>query len=377
MAIYKIKNKAGHVTGYYCSFYYKDYLNRLKRHKKGTFKTSREAKDYEDNAKQRFNGDCSMSFRNLSSLYLDDYKTTRRNTTAYNCESTFNRYLLPTFGDLSVSEITAAMIKHWQTEMLKKGFKSSYVNEMNVHLSAFFNYCIKFYRLQQNPVRICGNVKKSAPDIGFWTLDEFNRFIVKVTDSTMRLCFNILFYGGLRVGELLALTPSDFDSAAGTVRITKTYARLHRADHIHPPKTPKGNRTVSLPETICEMLRKHMDAMYCPGPDERLFTTISAEKIGRALKRCAAAAGVHEIRVHDLRHSHASLLISLGFSPLIIRDRLGHENIQTTLQVYSHLYPGQSQQVALTLDKVVQGEQLPQLPAATEFPAIPACDRKK
>lgn len=171
------------------------------------------------------------------------------------------------------------------------------------------------------------------------------------TATTYRMVFELLFYSGCRSGEVLALTVADFDKAAGTISINKNYARLDGKDYILPPKTPKSKRIVTLPEKVSQHLQAYINSMYQPQPGERLFPMLYKNTLGKMLKRTAATAGIKKIRVHDLRHSHASLLIEMGFPPLLISERLGHENIETTLQIYSHLYPNKAEEVAVKLNE--------------------------
>lgn len=160
------------------------------------------------------------------------------------------------------------------------------------------------------------------------------------------VAFTLLFYTGIRKGELLALTPADFDLDAGLLSISKTYQRIRKKDVIQPPKTEKGYRKIALPPFIVEMMKDWLHRLNHPRENQRIFDTITATSLLRALNKGADAAGLPHIRVHDLRHSHASLLIEQGFSPLVIKERLGHENIQTTLDTYSHLYPTKQNEIA-------------------------------
>ncbi|KXL51851.1 putative prophage phiRv2 integrase [Anaerotignum neopropionicum] len=166
----------------------------------------------------------------------------------------------------------------------------------------------------------------------------------------VKTIYNVLFWTGIRIGELLALTLNDFDFDKCTLRINKTYTRHKKTDLIQDPKTEKSNRTISIPLFLKEDINTHISKLYDYSPDERLFN-IYKDAIGYYIDKYSPIAGVHRIRVHDLRHSHASLLINLGEPPLLIQERLGHENIETTLNTYSHLYPNQQAKLA---DKLQQ-----------------------
>lgn len=195
--------------------------------------------------------------------------------------------------------------------------------------------------------------------MNFWTKAEFEQFIVAVQDKPASYtAFMTLYYTGMRVGELCALTPTDVDLERHTITINKTFQRINGRDVIWPPKTPKSNRVVTIPQTLANCLKEYMDKCYEIQPDDRLFPYTKSFLNHEMLRGCKKS-GVKKIRVHDLRHSHASLLIEMGCQPLLIADRLGHEKIQTTLNTYSHLYPNKQAEVAAQLENVMNGTTVP------------------
>ena len=111
-----------------------------------------------------------------------------------------------------------------------------------------------------------------------------------------------------------------------TLRINKYYQRLHREDVITPPKTLKSNRTIKMPQFLCDEMQDYLKMLYEPKEDERIFT-ISKSYLHHEMNRGSKVSGVKPIRVHDLRHSHVSLLINMGFPVLAIADRMGHASI--------------------------------------------------
>ena len=148
--------------------------------------------------------------------------------------------------------------------------------------------------------------------------------------------------------ELLALTPADFNFETHTLRINKSYQRLHREDVITPPKTLKSNRIIKMPKFLCDEMQDYMAMLYDLKDGDRIFT-ISKSYLHHEMNRGAKEAGVKRIRVHDLRHSHVSLLINMGFSALAIADRVGHESIDITYR-YAHLFPTKQTEMAEKLD---------------------------
>lgn len=166
--------------------------------------------------------------------------------------------------------------------------------------------------------------------------------------------FEMLYWCGIREGELLALTAADFDFEKETVRINKSYQRLHGEDVITTPKTKKSNRIIKMPKFLCEEMQEYLQMLYGLKKKERIFT-VTKSYLHHEMDRGAKAAGVKRIRIHDLRHSHISLLIDMGFSAVAIADRVGHESIDITYQ-YAHLFPSKQTEMADRLDDLGKGE---------------------
>ena len=131
--------------------------------------------------------------------------------------------------------------------------------------------------------------------------------------------------------------------------MNKSYQRIEGRDIITPPKTPKSKRVITIPSFLVEELKEYTSRLYGIMADERMFRFTKScmeHEIIRGIK----ASGVKRIRLHDLRHSHASMLVEMGFTPLAIAERLGHEKIETTLNTYSHLYPNKQGELADKLE---------------------------
>lgn len=340
---------------YYAKFYYKDWRGQRHQKLKRGFSRSQEAKKYERDFLNELTQGSLITFEHLCQHYLSDNEGRLKPTTQYTSKNIIQNWLLPVFSDMPINQITPLMIRKWQTELMQhSNLAPTYQRSINTKLSALFNYAVKYYNLPENPVRKAGTIGSSrSPHLSFWTLDEFKTFLSGLTDEedvSFRVAFTTLFFTGLRLGELLALTPADCDFQAHTLRINKNYVQVTGAKIIQTPKTSKSNRTISIPLFLCKVLQTHINRLY--SPDQRIFFNLNKSSLTRKLKATARETGVKVIRLHDLRHSHASLLIEMGFSPLVIADRLGHEKITTTLQIYSHLYPNKQAEVAEKLDTV-------------------------
>lgn len=339
---------------WYCSFYYKDWQGNNKRKKKEGFKLKREASEYEKEFIKQHSGSPDMTFESMANLYLEDCKTKLKPTSYYVKESILNQRILPEIGEMPINSITPNILRQFNNKLLKdnKNYSTMYLKKVNGQISCVFNFAVKYYNLSSNPCKLYEGVKgKAKSDIQFWTLNEYKQFISAVKPLEYRVAYDVLFWSGMRSGELLALTVGDIDLKSKIISISKNYAKLHKKELILTPKTKKSKRVVEIPSFLCEEIQKYISQLYDFKASDRLIT-VSRPSLRVNLNKYAKEAGVKQIRLHDLRHSHASLLIELGFQPLIVADRLGHENIKTTLETYSHLYPNKQSTVCEKLEDI-------------------------
>ena len=332
---------------WYCKFYYTDWQGHKKQKLKRGFALQRDAKEYERAFLERMQGEPDMPFSSFVELYLEDMAARLKPRTIGEKRGIYERHFKDAFGDLPLNAITPAQIRNWQNSMIAENYSGVYLKHAHSQLSAIFNYAVQFYNLKENPCRKAGGMgKSSAGEMDFWTRDEYNRFIATQEEYPIdKMAFEVLYWTGIRAGELLAITPADIDLSAQTLTISKNLQRVDGEDVIGTPKTTKSRRVISLPAFLCKELEIYMSRLYGLQPEDILFP-IGRERLGKSLKAGCAICGVKPIRVHDLRHSHASLLIELGVSPLVIAERLGHESVQITLNTYAHLYPNKQAAVA-------------------------------
>ncbi|WP_195634987.1 MULTISPECIES: site-specific integrase [Blautia] len=330
---------------------YTDWQGKRRKSTKRGFATKREAEEWLRNFLITQKADFDMKFENFWKMYYADMETRLREHTMRTKKYIVELKILPYFGNKRVNDITAADIRQWQNELIKIGYSPTYLKTINNQLSAIFNYAVRYYDLKSNPCAKAGSMGKSkAEEMDFWTGEEFRRFIDSVMNKRLSyMVFMTLYWTGMRLGELLALNPKDVDLEKRTISITKSYQRLGKKDVITPPKTPKSKRVITIPEFLAADIKDYMDSLYDLQENDRLFP-ITKYYLEHEMQRGIKESGVKRIRVHDLRHSHASMLIELGFSPLEIANRLGHEKVETTLNTYAHLYPNKQTKLAERLD---------------------------
>ena len=251
-----------------------------------------------------------------------------------------------------MSNITAQQIITWQNDLMNykdengKTLSPVYLKTINNQLSAIFNHAVKYYNLRENPCKKAGSMgKKKNREMLFWTKEEYLKFAEVMMDKPLSYyAFEMLYWCGISEGELLALTPADFDFEKNTVSINKSYQRLNGQDLITTPKTEKSNRIIKMPQFLADEMKDYLKMLYDVGENERMFA-ITKSYLHREMDRGSKEAGVKRIRIHDIRHSHVSHLIDMGFSAIAIADRVGHESIDITYN-YAHLFPSKQTEMA-------------------------------
>ena len=336
---------------------YTDWNGERKQSQKRGFQTKREAQSWEREQLNKLGSDLDMTFRSFVEHYEEDRRSRIKDSTWESKEHIIRTKLLPYFGKLKMSSITPQQIVRWQNELInyrdKDGapYSPVYLKSIQNQISAIFNHAVKFYGLKDNPAAKVGNMGKAkAREMLFWTQEEYKKFSEEMMDKPVSFyAFEMLYWCGIREGELLALTPADFEFERQTVTINKSYQRISGRDIITDPKTPKSNRTIKMPEFLCEEMQDYIKQLYRIGKNDRLFE-VTKSYLHHEMDRGAKAAGVKRIRIHDLRHSHISLLIEMGYSAVAIADRVGHESINITYN-YAHLFPSTQSDMADKLNQ--------------------------
>lgn len=332
---------------------YTDWQGNRKKSTKRGFDTKREAEEWLRNFLMSQQADFNMYFEDFLKLYYEDMSARIRENTLNTKKYIIDLKILPYFGKKSINSITPADIRKWQNELMSQGYSQTYLRTINNQLTAIFNYAVKYYDLKNNPCRKAGSMgKNQADEMNFWTKEEFSDFADAIMDKQdSYTAFTTLFWTGMRIGELLALTPADINFEEKTISISKSYQRIKRKDVITPPKTPKSNRIITVPDFLLADIKDYMNSMYGLKDTDRLFP-LTKSFIEHEMQRGIKNGGVKRIRVHDIRHSHCALLFEMGIAPLEVADRLGHERVETTLNIYAHIYPNKQKHLSDKLEQV-------------------------
>ena len=341
MSVYKDKCNGYDGEAWRVSCYYVDWTGEKKRHEKRGFKTKREAVEYEHEFMANKSRDINMSFVTFIDQYMRDLKPQIKLNTYKTKENIINSHIRPYFQNKSLSEINSTDILQWQNELLMKrdsndrGYSQTYLRTIQNQLNAIFNHAVTYYDLPKNPCkrnRLMG--KSRAKEMKFWTQEEYTRFANAIKDKPMSYyAFQLLYWTGIRCGELLALTKKDFDFEKKTLKIDKSLQVIDGAIHITSPKTEKSNRIIDLPDFLVSEMEDYIAGLYKVNDETRIFP-VSKSYLHHEIDRGCKIAGVKRIRLHDFRHSSCALLIHLGYSPIEIADRLGHESAEITVRYY-------------------------------------------
>ena len=352
MSVYK-DEKTGK---WYALAWYHDWKGEGRQKCKRGFETKKEAQDWERSYVQQNAAGIDMTFEAFCGLYEKDRRPRLKESTWLTKENIIKNRLIPTFGKMMMSEIETRHVIAWQNELLayrdefKKPYSATYLKTVHNQLVAILNHAVRHYGLKSNPASKVGYIgSKEREEMNFWTKEEYMKFTEAIMDKPMSYyAFEMLYWCGIREGELLALTPADFNFTKKTVRINKTYQRIHGQDLITSPKTRKSVRTVEMPDFLCDEMQDYIKSHYKVQKNDRIFP-ITKSYLQHEMRRGSKEAGVKRIRIHDLRHSHISLLIDMGFSAVAIADRVGHESIDITFR-YAHMFPSRQVDMAQRLN---------------------------
>ena len=290
---------------------YTDWTGETHQSSKRGFPTKREAQMWERELLLKKEAKLDMTFESFYEIYVEDMQNRIRDNTWGTKTNIARTKILPYFGKRKIGEIEPRDIIAWQNELFAirqpngKPYSASYLQKIHSQLSAIFNHAVNFYHLPSNPAQKAGNMgKEEHREMLFWTKEEYLKFADVMMDKPVSYyAFEILYWCGLRMGELLALTAADFDFEKETVRINKSYQRLHGEDVITTPKTKKSNRMIKMPKFLCEEMQEYLSMLYGLKKKDRIFT-VTKSYLHHEMDRGANAAGVKRIRIHDLRHPY-------------------------------------------------------------------------
>lgn len=337
------------------------------------FTLRKEAKEWQDNELPQLikelehieTTDENMTMGELIEEYLQDSKINKRNSTYENKLNIFETKIIPYFKDKKVREITTNDIRKWHNKIKQqkmdngKYYAPTYIHSIANQLSAVFNYAVAFHNLPKNPVRLAKQSmkfgKKEAPEKDFWTLEEYLKFSKAIQDKPIfYYAFQIFFWCGLRLSELLALTKEDINCDDMTLKVLNSFSKEEQQDG--DTKTDSSKRIIHMPKGLAEEMREYMASLYNIEDTDCIFP-LTKTSLHNEMTRGSKKAGVKRIKIHELRHSHITMLSNyISCASLTdISKRAGHKKPDITL-IYTHRYSGKDELIAEELNEFMEGD---------------------
>lgn len=312
--------------------------------------------------------DHNMTFADLCEYYYEKRRKIRKSTSIQN-----DMYSLKKFeelNDVPAFAIQTEDIRKILDRMYNDNCKPSYINKIHATISKLFTFALDEELIYMNPMRKLAKYHRPdelVQEMQFWNYEEFTQFIECIDQTKYKeyhLLYNFLYFMGCRKGEALALTWEDVNFVTNVIRINKTVTQQLRGIgyKLTPPKTKNSLRSIKMPTQLAEMLKDYYNQICIDETFDSNWFVMGKEKplglkyIGPLFKENAIKAGVKVIRIHDLRHSHASLLINNGANIKAISARLG-DNVDTILNVYTHLFQETEDELVRIIEKVTQQEE--------------------
>ena len=304
--------------------------------------------------------------------WLESYATihVRPNVKDSYCQ-VLRTHLIPYLGAELLSSLTAVDLDSRYADMLANGLSPTTANYLHRIIHKLLKTAVKKGKISHNVAEDADPPKQTRPIITVWNVQELITFIETARKYKPDLfpIFALLIFTGSRVGEALGSQFRDMSLHTSHPKwsVQRTVYKRHNGEWlINKPKTSKSKRSIDLPPSLVLTLirlreQREADAEYFnrafseddfvfTRPDSRLY---DPRFISQVFRRITKIAGLKPIRLHDLRHTHATLLLSAGTNPKIVSERLGHASVAITLDIYSHVLPGIQEQAATVFDDMI------------------------
>ncbi|HFU3941019.1 TPA: tyrosine-type recombinase/integrase [Streptococcus suis] len=344
------------------------------------YKTKKEATEAEHylrsvELKERFYG-AKITVSMLYELLKEEDNINCRKISYINTQANnYNRHIKDYFSKVdNVGKLTYEDIYQFREHLKQKVAQNSNkplstntINKIMILLKKIFDIGLRKGYYATNPVKLLKKLPIEKTKMQFWTVEEFHQFLTlfEPEEYNIKLLFTVLFFTGLRLGEALALTWQDIDFSSNTIHITKSIYVNKGISHISTTKTKAGTRRIIINKKLSQELQHwQQQQKYLLGQFTsdsltlQVFQsnplTITKNAVEKQYKKILERdETLKKIRIHDFRHSHASLLINQGEDYLVVKERLGHASITTTIDTYSHLYPSKQKALADKLDDLL------------------------
>lgn len=312
----------------------------------------------------------AITLQLLSERMLEAKQSEIRQTSLDKTASVLRNHILPYLGGARLDELTPQRLQEWKNAIAEKAIATSTKNNAYKELRAVLNFGVKMDYFPKNPLDKIGRFRDAYfthehEALHYYTPEQFRRFIAaaeterhrSVSDNGYYVFFNLAFYTGMRKGEINALTWSDIEGNLIHVRRSVTQ-KTKNGDRETPPKNKSSYRTLQIPQKLITILDEHKQLQrQIKGFSEEFrvcggTAPLRDSNLEKRNRHFAEQADLPHLRIHDFRHSHASVLANAGINIQEVARRLGHSNVQQTWNVYSHLYPKEEERALAVLETV-------------------------
>ncbi|MED3729918.1 tyrosine-type recombinase/integrase [Geobacillus stearothermophilus] len=288
------------------------------------------------------------------------YKRTVEITTAKSREYVIRNHIMKYFQHKKINEITTFDIDSFYVDKLDSGYSGAYIRQMHNLLNQAFDQAVRWSLVKVNPVKNAKPPKVKSEEKITWTVDEVNRFLNLIKDSSMEIPYLLAIFTGMRRGEVLGLKWDDVDFENKKIRIKRSLCFVSGKGLIFKePKTKKSKRQISISQHVVNVLKKHKqkqefqkEKLGTQYQDNNLIVCtddgkpLDPRNLLRQFYRLIEEASVPRISFHDLWHTHATILMQQGENPKVVSERLGHSRVGITLDLYSHVSDDLQEQAA-------------------------------
>lgn len=351
MAIYKTKNPTKDGRSYYFRIKYKDILGTTHDYSSPKFKTRKEAVDEESRYRIKINNN-DVSISNITikegyDSYMIKHQEEIKQTTLLKIKDQYKHIVI--IEKVKINSLTINHINLFKNALTKNNLSIHYKNKIIGLLISILKHCNKYHNTSLNILKYCDKFKeinKMEKEMLFFSYEEYKKFNSVIDDFDYKVFFELLYFLGLRQGELQALTFNDIDFEKEVLKINKTLTTKIKGEKwlISTPKTKNSIRILPIPKQVLNNLKtiKNNATKFTDYKDSWfVFGFIAPYKettIQKRKNKYCELAEVKQIRIHDFRHSCASLLIHKNASIALVSKYLGHANISITLNTYTHMY---------------------------------------
>lgn len=352
---------------------YKDEQGKWVRLQKGGFRTKREADDFlREQLNKLDNGDYqkyeNMSVAEFLNLWLVEHaKHNMKQSTYANREVIIQKRIVPAIGQIKLDDLKPIHLKRFYNQLHEEKYSSPYIHSIHSLLRSAFRHAIKWQIARSNPMDQVDAPKLIAKkQLKTWTLEQsvqFLNYTSLLQDEYCHIAYVLAIFTGMRRGEVLGLRWTDINFDKKLLQVVQTVYRTNgQKPSIQTPKTANSTRPITLPDNVIDELKAHKakqnqlrllygsayqdNGLVCPNPNG---APMDPRLLFGHFKKCAKAVGLPDIRFHDLRHTHATIMLQLGEHPKVVSERLGHSNINITLNTYSHVLPTMQEDAARRL----------------------------